>query len=242
LCGTSGNGAPLPSFSDNEVPSGLINGANTAFTLMYPPSPDSSLLLFRNGLRMTKGVDYSTSGNTITFLTVSTPQAGDVISASYRYGTAAGSSTSSVPQVICSSAGQGTRSMTPAVLGTCNIPSGTLSSGDRVEIRFDYSHEGTSSAFTAQVGWGASTLLTRSGSSADTALAGRADAMATISGTQWSGSSWGSVTAFAATAGITSGNFAGPLTVTFSGQMSAAGTDTVTLRNYAVIRYPAVSN
>jgi hypothetical protein len=241
-CGTSGNGGPLPSFSDNEVPSGLVNGANTAFTLMYAPSPDSSLLLFRNGLRMTKGVDYTTSGNTITFLTVSTPQAGDVISASYRYGAAAGSSSSSIPQVICSSAGQGTRSMTATVLGTCNIPSGTLASGDRVEIRFDYSHEGTASAFTAQVAWGASTLVTRSGSSADIVIAGRADAIATISGTQWSGSSWGSVTAFAVSAGITSDNFAGPLTVTFSGQMNAAGTDTVTLRNYAVIRYPAVSN
>jgi hypothetical protein len=144
--------------------------------------------------------------------------------------------------VICSSAGQGTASITGAVLGRCNIPSGTISSGDRVEIRFDYSHEGTSSAFTAKVVWGASTLLTRSGSSADNVLAGRADAMATTSGTQWSGSSWGSATAFAASGGITSDNFAGPLTVTFSGQMNAPGTETVTLRNYAVIRYPAVSN
>jgi len=121
-CGTSGNGAPLPSFSDNEVPAGLVNGVNTTFTLMYPPSPDSSLLLFRNGLRMTKGVDYSTSGNTLTFLTVSTPQAGDVISASYRYGAASGSSTSSLPQVICASAGQGTRAITSTVLGTCVNP------------------------------------------------------------------------------------------------------------------------
>jgi hypothetical protein len=128
------------------------------------------------------------------------------------------------------------------VLGTCNIASGTLSSGDRLEIRFDYSHEGTASAFTAQLAWGASTLLTRSGNSTDTVMAGRADAIATTSGTQWSGSSWGSVTAFAVSAGITSDNFAGPVTVTFSGRMNAAGTDSLTLRNYAVIRYPAVSN
>jgi hypothetical protein len=240
-CGTSGSGGPAPSFSDNEVPSGLINGVNTAFTLMYAPLPDSSLLLFRNGLRMTKGVDFTISGNTITFLTVSTPQAGDVVSASYRYG-GSGSSTSTVPQVLCSSAGQATHSTAVTVLGTCAIPSGTLSRGDRVEIRFDYSHEGTSASFTAQVAWGASTLLVRSGNIGETVLAGRADALATTSGTQWNGSTWGSTVLLAATSGITSDNFAGPLTITFFGQMGAAGSDTVTLRNYAVIRYPAVSN
>src|SRR5438270_617958 len=152
-CGTSGNGGPLPSFSDNEIPSGLVNGVNTSFTLLYAPSPDTSILLFRNGLRMTKGIDYTTSGNSINFLTVSTPQAGDVLSASYRYG-GAGSSASPAPQVLCSSVGQGTRSTAATVLGTCVISSGTLASGDRVEIRSDYSHEGTSSGFTVQIAWG----------------------------------------------------------------------------------------
>ncbi len=240
-CGGSGSGGPATSFSDNEVPGGLVNGVNTSFTLMYPPSPDASLMLFRNGLRMTKGVDYTTSGNSITFLTVSTPQAGDVLSASYRYG-ASGSGGSGVAQVICSSAGQSTSSINPTVLGTCVIPSGTLASGDRVEIRFDYSHAGTASGFTAQVGWGASTLLFRTASANEALLAGRADTMPTVSGTQWSGSTWGSIASFAATAGLASVNFSGPLTVTFSGQMAAAGSDTVTLRNYAVIRYPGVSN
>src|SRR5262249_35836886 len=51
-CGGGGGGGIAPLFSDGEVPSGLVNGTNTAFTLAFAPSPGSSLQLFRNGLRL----------------------------------------------------------------------------------------------------------------------------------------------------------------------------------------------
>ena len=62
-----------------------VNGSNSTFTLLFVPSPASSLTLFRNGLLMRQGADYSISINTITFFVASRPQAGDLITANYRY-------------------------------------------------------------------------------------------------------------------------------------------------------------
>jgi uncharacterized protein YoxC len=77
-------------FVDSETPGGSVNGTNTAFTLANSPSPATSFALFRNGLLQSPGVDYTLSGMAITFLSASTPQAGDIIQASYRLpGTAA---------------------------------------------------------------------------------------------------------------------------------------------------------
>ena len=73
-----------PLFIDGETPSGLVNGANTAFTLANAPSPVTSLEIFRNGLVQTIGVDYTISGSTITFVSLSTPQTGDTLQAFYR--------------------------------------------------------------------------------------------------------------------------------------------------------------
>lgn len=54
-------------FSDNETPSGTINGINTTFTLSQTPSPSSSLQLELNGQFQTQGFEYTLSGNTITY-------------------------------------------------------------------------------------------------------------------------------------------------------------------------------
>jgi hypothetical protein len=243
-CGTGGSGGgPVVSFSDGEIPSGLVNGVNTSFTVMYAPAPASSLIVFRNGLRMSQAADYTLNGNTITFLTVATPQAGDLLSVSYRYAdpnSSKGQMAST--QVICSGSGQSTSLVTPAVLGTCVIPAGALSAGDRIEMRFDYSHQGSSTAFTALVAWGATTFLSRTAAASETIFAGRADAVGMAVGTQWSGSTWGGSLAFAASAGTALDSFVGPLTVKFSGQLNAASADSVTLRSYTVIRYPAQGN
>ncbi|MBL8228096.1 MAG: hypothetical protein JNL98_06450 [Bryobacterales bacterium] len=77
-----------PSFVDNEVPTGLLNGSNITFTLANPPNPATSLQLFRNGIFQKPGLDYALAGNTITFTSLSVPQANDVILASYRLGAA----------------------------------------------------------------------------------------------------------------------------------------------------------
>jgi hypothetical protein len=72
------------SFADGETPGGAVNGSNVTFTLAAPPNPASSLRLYRNGLAMKPGVDYNLSGVTVTFLSPSTPQSGDVLLAYYR--------------------------------------------------------------------------------------------------------------------------------------------------------------
>lgn len=77
-------GAPAPSFEDGENPSGVVDGSNVTFTLVGVPNPALSLQLFRNGILQRNAIDYTLSGNTIQFLAVSTPQAGDVLQAYYR--------------------------------------------------------------------------------------------------------------------------------------------------------------
>ncbi len=73
-------------FVDLETPAGLLNGSNLVFTLSAAPSPTNSLSLFRNGLRMSPTVDYTVSGNTITFISGAQPQPGDILRASFRTG------------------------------------------------------------------------------------------------------------------------------------------------------------
>ena len=108
--GTSGpcgsGGGLVPNYSDSEVPSGVVNGVNTMFTLLYAPSPAASLELFNNGVLLAAGVDYQLVGNAITFFVGSTPHPGDALLASYRYANPSnplGSLTAA--QVVCSTTG-----------------------------------------------------------------------------------------------------------------------------------------
>ncbi|HEX5230150.1 MAG TPA: hypothetical protein VFW44_20700 [Bryobacteraceae bacterium] len=71
-------------FIDGEVPGGTANGANTSFTLANVPSPSTSLSLYRNGLLLALGVNYTLSANSLTFLAGSIPQTGDRLLAAYR--------------------------------------------------------------------------------------------------------------------------------------------------------------
>lgn len=86
--GTTGpcgdGGASLPLMVDGETPAGAVDGTNAVFGLNYGPSPANSLRLYRNGILLKTGVDYTLSGNTVTFLTQAKPEAGDVLQASYR--------------------------------------------------------------------------------------------------------------------------------------------------------------
>jgi len=75
--------APVgPTFADFETPGGIIDGTNNEFTLVNAPL-GSSLLLFRNGLYMKPGSDYTLAGTTITFETGAVPQPGDTLAACY---------------------------------------------------------------------------------------------------------------------------------------------------------------
>ena len=82
-CGSGGSGGS-GTFVDGEVPFGVSDGSNTTFTLANAPIPASSLSLFRNGLLLRQGVDYTFSARSVTFLTAVVPQPGDLLLASYR--------------------------------------------------------------------------------------------------------------------------------------------------------------
>ncbi len=82
-----GSSAPCTlslSFVDGETPTGSVNGSNTTFVLAATPIPFTSLALFRNGILLKQGLDYTLSGNTISFVSLGTPQVGDVLQANYR--------------------------------------------------------------------------------------------------------------------------------------------------------------
>lgn len=71
-------------FADAEVPSGTINGSNTAFTLAHTPNPAASLNCFENGVQQrAAGADYTLATATITYGTA--PPTGSTLDCFYRY-------------------------------------------------------------------------------------------------------------------------------------------------------------
>jgi hypothetical protein len=84
LSATVQNLVSAPTFVDFEIPAGVVDGVNATFVLNAAPSPSSSLVLHRNGMALSPGVDYSLSGRTIIFSPAAVPQSGDLLTASYR--------------------------------------------------------------------------------------------------------------------------------------------------------------
>src|ERR1035437_7723488 len=83
--GSSGPcGGTQPNFVDGDTPAGLVDGANTAFTLSGVPSPAASLTIYRNGMLQKSVQDFTSSGNQIQFASAAAPQPGDTLLASYR--------------------------------------------------------------------------------------------------------------------------------------------------------------
>ena len=82
-CGISSS---TPAFVDAETPSGIVDGSNRSFQLANAPTPLTSLALYRNGLALQEGIDFTLSGNAINFVTGNAPQPGDVLQAFYRTG------------------------------------------------------------------------------------------------------------------------------------------------------------
>jgi hypothetical protein len=70
-------------FVRGEVPTGVLNGVNAIFTLANSPVANT-VSLSLNGVRLTANLDYSTSGNTITFYSNDIPQPGDIPQADYE--------------------------------------------------------------------------------------------------------------------------------------------------------------
>ena len=233
--GTSGPcGAPEPQFVDGETPSGLADGANAQFGLQGVPNPASSLAIYRNGLLMKPGLDYTASGNSVQFVVEAVPQAGDTLLASYR---TSGTSAAGLPapEVICSGSGGTASGTTFTTLGICTIPAGTLRAGDRIEVRFDYGQTG-SSGFTATVKWGSTEMIWREGAAGDTMLTGKAEAAVYDGGAQISTQTWGTVSAPATSLANATDDLQPSLTLTFLGRVAQDGGQ-MSLRSYTVIRY-----
>jgi hypothetical protein len=241
-CG-SGGGSTTTLNSDSEVPSGIADGNNTIFTLQFPPSPTASLTLYRNGVLMRQGIDYSLAASSITFATASVPQAGDLLTAFYRYGSSTNPLASfTFPQVVCSGVGQSTSAATPAILGSCTLPAGLLNQGDRIEILYDFTHQGSTTPFTSSVTWGGSTIIARGGAATDSTLSGRSSAAIYSAGARWNTESWGATIAYLVTSGSAPDTTTAAIPIHFLGQMASSTSDSIAVTNFTVIRYPAQTN
>lgn len=236
----SGGGDGTLSFADSDSPTGTLDGVNSQFTLSAAPNPASSLAVFRNGLLQKIGQDFTLNGQTLAFVSGAIPHSGDTLLASYRLSGNASSQTQTYPspQVLCSGTGGATTAAVLSSVGTCFIPSGLLLPGDRVEVRLDLEHQGAASGFSFEIHWGGTVLAHRDAVASDTLVTGRADAGILATGAQLSFQSWGAVLPF--TAGVASATDAYDtgLTVDFQGKLAAASGDTLTLRNFTVVRLP----
>ena len=247
----------LPTFQDAETPGGVVDGANNRFTLVAAPLPAASLLLFRNGVALRQGSDYTLSAGVITFAAGAVPQPLDALQAWYRAaaagavtsGQTAGALTTSggtappAAQVLCSAAGSGTTSTTPVSLGYCAVPSGLLQAGDRVEIRATATHFGGASAFQFQVNWGNSALTTRSGVPADAVFTVKGDAALNGTNAIWTGQSYGQSSAAVDSVAVAPEAAGAAVRIDFLANLATGGTsDSFTLANYTVLRYPAISH
>jgi hypothetical protein len=238
--GSSGAcGSASTSFIDGDSPSGIVDGANTSFTLSATPNPASSLAVYRNGMLQKVVQDYNASGNMVTFVAADAPQPGDTLLASYRLGGDSGGipQVYPAPQVLCSGTGTATTGTALASIGACAIPAGLLAAGDRVEIHFDLAHTGATSGFTFELDWAATPILNRSGATSDALVAGRAEAAVLGAGAQLSAQSWGTVLPPAASVGAAADAWASGLTINFQGKLAQTG-DTLTLADYTVVRLP----
>ena len=207
-----------------------------SFTLAWTPSPTTSLQVFRNGILQKQTLDYTLTGSAIQFVAGAIPQMGDVLLASYRIVPAGGTT----PGVLCIGVGTSTNQSSSTSLGTCTIPAGTLRTGDRIEIRFDVSHDGgTSTGFQYQVLWGATQVASKTAAAVVTKATGLTSGGVNSSGTQWSTLVWGNNgLSLTGDAGNAAESAAASLTIDFRGQMSGATAETVTVRGYTVVRNP----
>ena len=73
----------IPDFSDAEIPSGVCNGQNTVFRLGNTPLSTCRPLVALNGVTQCPGLDFTVSGNTLTFAVP--PDPGGVLVVWYRY-------------------------------------------------------------------------------------------------------------------------------------------------------------
>jgi hypothetical protein len=143
------------------------------------------------------------------------------------------------PEIRCSAAGTSTSAASFTSLGNCTIPANVLQTGDRVEIHFDLGHAGTTTGFEFKVYWGSTVLVDRMAGAAELMVAGKGESAVYSGGAQLRSETWGTSAAYAATVTNATDNIVPAMTIDFQAQMLQATTETVTLRNFTVVRYPA---
>jgi hypothetical protein len=241
-CG--GVGSNNIAYSDAETPNGNVDGVNNTFTLAFAPAPPASLILYVNGLYMTPTVDYTLTGGSIVFMTPSLPQPGDIVTASYRYpptGQVLNLETgTNAPEVLCNGSGTTTAATTLQILASCHIAANKLVSGDRVEIKFGLTHQGTTTGFNPAIYWGSTGLVLRAMNASDTALVGEANIIVANDGTfTHFTTSTGSAGLPLITSGAVTGGIQNANTVSFDGSLAPGGNqDSVSLKFFIVTRYP----
>jgi hypothetical protein len=72
-----------PSFADQEIPTGTLNGTNTTFNLAHAPTPAAGLQLFVNGQALLSSFDYTLNSVSLTMATALASD--DLFRAWYRY-------------------------------------------------------------------------------------------------------------------------------------------------------------
>jgi hypothetical protein len=149
-----------------------------------------------------------------------------------------GAQTAQGPQITCSAAGGGTSATNFASLGSCTIPGNVLQSGDRVEIHFDLGHQGTTVGFEFEVLWGGTPVVDRLSPALEAMVAGKAEGAVWSGGTQLRAETWGSTLSYAAGVANATDSIVPALKIDFRAKMLQAAIETVTLRNFTVVRYP----
>jgi hypothetical protein len=144
--------------------------------------------------------------------------------------------------VVCSGNGTSTSATALTQLGSCTLPGGLLQTGDRIEVRFQYTHTGTATGFTPAIVWGGTTVLSRAAAAADTSVAGQVGFGINAGSQSYNTQSWGSALALASGVGNATVNSSVNLTISFQGELASATSDAVVLSNFTVTRYPAQSN
>jgi hypothetical protein len=147
--GPCGSTSTPVTFVDSEALGGLMDGTNATFTLSNSPSPASSLALYRNGMLLQAGRDYTLTGSTIVFVAGKQPSPGDLVQGSYRLAGA-------VPGVgfVDGEVPAGTVNGSNLVFQTAQTASpvtslGVYRNGLRLKANVDYAVTGTTITFGA---------------------------------------------------------------------------------------------
>ncbi len=153
----------------------------------------------------------------------------------------------SLPLVLCSVGGGSTSSTTNVQIGSCGIPVEFFDSGDRIEISLNFEHNGSASGFTVEIFIGTTSVFNRSFANTDTLAFVKASGGYFPTGASFGTYSFG-------TAGTVPGSpFSGlsgnvvitptaAATISFRARLNSASADSVFLRNFTVVRYPAQFN